>query len=94
MSLDNLEAVDAVGTESDSGTVSLASVSIYNNRSGVTYNSVGYVGAQASLLNKMSDKLFADDFARINPQIVVLSFGTNEASNEQPALRANARNLP
>jgi hypothetical protein len=64
------------------GTVSLASVSIYNNRSGVTYNSVGYVGAQASLLNKMSEKLFADDLARINPQIVVLSFGTNEASNE------------
>jgi lysophospholipase L1-like esterase len=69
-------------TTAGPGTVSLASVSIYNNRSGVTYNSVGYVGAQASLLNKMSDKLFADDLARINPQIVVLSFGTNEASNE------------
>ena len=64
------------------GTVALASVSIYNNRSGVTYNSVGYVGAQASLLNKIPDKLFADDLTRINPQIVVLSFGTNEASNE------------
>ena len=69
-------------TTTGPGTVSLASVSIYNNRSGVTYNSVGYVGAQASLLNKMSEKLFADDLARINPQIVVLSFGTNEASNE------------
>jgi len=64
------------------GTVSLASVSIYNNHSGLTYDSVGYVGAQATLLNKMSEKLLADDLARINPQIVVYSFGTNEASNE------------
>jgi lysophospholipase L1-like esterase len=64
------------------GTVSIASVSIYNNRSGVTYNSVGYVGAQIGLLAKMSDTLFADDLRRINPQIIVLSFGTNEASNE------------
>jgi lysophospholipase L1-like esterase len=69
-------------TTAGPGTVSLASVSVYNDRSGVTYNSVGYVGAQASLLNKLSEKLFADDLARINPQIVVLSFGTNEASNE------------
>jgi lysophospholipase L1-like esterase len=70
-------------TTAGQGTVALASVSIYNNRSGVTYNSVGYVGAQVSLLNKIPDKLFADDLTRINPQIVVLSFGTNEASNER-----------
>jgi hypothetical protein len=69
-------------TTTSPGTVSLASVSIYNNHSGLTYNSVGYVGAQMGLLNKMSEKLFADDLVRINPQIVVLSFGTNEASNE------------
>ena len=64
------------------GTVSIASVAIYNKQSGLTYNSVGYPGAQASLLNKFSSKLFANDLIRINPQIVVLSFGTNEAFNE------------
>jgi lysophospholipase L1-like esterase len=69
-------------TTAGQGTVALASMSIYNNKSGVTYNSVGYVGAQVSLLNKMPDKLFADDLTRINPQIVVVSFGTNEADNE------------
>jgi lysophospholipase L1-like esterase len=69
-------------TTTAAGTVTLASVSIYNNRAGVTYNSVGYVGAQAGLVAKMSDTLFADDLRRINPQIVVLAFGTNEASNE------------
>jgi len=69
-------------TTTGAGTVTVGSVSIYNNRSGVTYNSVGYVGAQIGLLKKMNEKLFASDLARIDPQIVVLSFGTNEASNE------------
>lgn len=69
-------------TTTGSGTVSLSSVSIYNSRSGVTYNSVGYVGAQIGLLSKMNEKNLASDLVRIDPQIVVLSFGTNEASNE------------
>jgi lysophospholipase L1-like esterase len=69
-------------TTANAGTVSIASVSVYNSRSGVTYNSVGYVGAQVTLLNKMSEKLLDDGLSRINPQIVILSFGTNEASNE------------
>jgi lysophospholipase L1-like esterase len=69
-------------TTTSSGIVSLSSVSIYNSRSGVTYNSVGYVGAQIGLLSKMNEKNLASDLVRIDPQIVVLSFGTNEASNE------------
>ena len=79
-------------TTTSSGTVALASVSIYNNHSGLTYNSVGYVGAQMGLLNKMSEKLFADDLLRINPQIVVLSFGTNEASNEHLDIAQYSKN--
>jgi lysophospholipase L1-like esterase len=62
--------------------VSIASVSIYANGSGLTYNSVGYVGATIGILNKMEKKLFASDLRRINPQIVVLSFGTNEAADK------------
>jgi lysophospholipase L1-like esterase len=64
------------------GPVMLASIAIYNRQAGLTYNSVGYPGAQASLVNKFNTKLLANDLIRINPQIVVLSFGTNEASNE------------
>ena len=79
-------------TTASPGTVSLASVSIYNNHSGLTYNSVGYVGAQMGLLNKMSEKLLADDLLRINPQIVVLSFGTNEASNEHLDIAQYSKN--
>jgi lysophospholipase L1-like esterase len=65
-----------------SGTVMVASVAIYNKQSGLTYHSVGYPGAQASLLNKFTGKLFANDLIRLNPQVVVLAFGTNEAANE------------
>jgi hypothetical protein len=61
--------------------VSISSLSIYNNSVGLTYNSVGYVGATVGILNKMENKLFASDLRRINPQIVVLSFGTNEAAD-------------
>jgi lysophospholipase L1-like esterase len=64
------------------GAVMLASLAIYNRQTGLTYNSVGYPGAQASLINKFNTKLLANDLLRINPQVVVLSFGTNEASNE------------
>jgi hypothetical protein len=61
------------------GTVSIASVAINNRQSGVSYNSIGYPGATVDLLNKFDQALFADSLRRINPQIVVLSFGTNEA---------------
>jgi lysophospholipase L1-like esterase len=74
----------------DNGHVSIASVAIYNKRSGVTYNSIGYPGAQASLVNKFSSRLLANDLIRINPQIVVLSFGTNEAFNEKLELASYA----
>jgi lysophospholipase L1-like esterase len=73
------------------GQVTLASVAIYNKQSGLTYNSIGYPGAQVSLLNKLNSKLFANDLRRINPQIVVLSFGTNEAHNDKLDLEQYAR---
>jgi lysophospholipase L1-like esterase len=69
-------------TTTGHGPVMIASVAIYNRQTGLTYNSIGYPGAQMSFVNKFSNKLLANDLIRINPQIVVLSFGTNEASNE------------
>ena len=64
------------------GIVSISSVAIYNTRSGLIYNSVGYPGATVDVLNKLDARLFASDLKRIAPQIVVLSFGTNEASKQ------------
>jgi lysophospholipase L1-like esterase len=62
------------------GTVSIASVAIYNTQAGLTYNSVGYPGATIDILNKVDNRLFVSNLHRLNPQIVVLSFGSNEAS--------------
>ena len=62
------------------GVVSVASIAIYNKQSGVSYNNIGYPGATVDLLNKFDETLMADDLRRLNPQIVVLVFGTNEAS--------------
>lgn len=78
-------------TTTGRGPVTLASVAIYNKQSGLTFNSIGYPGAQASLLNKFNNRLLANDLTRISPQIVILSFGTNEASNGSLDL-ANYRN--
>ena len=73
------------------GPVTLASVAIYNSQSGLTFNSIGYPGAQASFINKFNTNILANDLTRINPQIVILSFGTNEASNDRLDLE-NYRN--
>jgi hypothetical protein len=73
------------------GVVNVASVAIYNSRSGVTYNSIGYVGATAGLVNKFDKKLFASALQRLDPQIVIVAFGTNEASNEGLDMAAYGR---
>jgi lysophospholipase L1-like esterase len=67
-------------TTRNEGVVSISSIAIFNTRAGLTYNSVGYPGATIDLLNKLDGRLFASYLRRLNPQIVVLSFGTNEAS--------------
>jgi hypothetical protein len=69
-------------TTKNKGTVSLASISIYNDHSGLTYNSVGYSGATINILNKLDSAQFAAVLRRINPSIVVLSFGTNESASK------------
>jgi lysophospholipase L1-like esterase len=62
------------------GVVSIASIGIYQKQSGVSYNNIGYPGATIDLVNKFDEKLMADALRRLDPQIVVLVFGTNEAS--------------
>jgi lysophospholipase L1-like esterase len=74
------------------GPVSIASVAVYNKQSGVSYSSIGYPGATVDLLNKFDQTLMADDLRRLNPQIVVLSFGTNEASKKNLDLVAYEQN--
>jgi lysophospholipase L1-like esterase len=70
------------------GTVVLSSVAIYDSQSGVSLSSIGYPGATVGILNKFAPDLLSDDLRRIDPQIVILAFGTNEASNDM--LRSEA----
>jgi lysophospholipase L1-like esterase len=69
---------DITLTTRGEGTVSIASIAIYNTRGGLTYSSVGYPGATVDILNKLDNRLFTSNLKRLNPQIVVLSFGSNE----------------
>jgi lysophospholipase L1-like esterase len=62
------------------GVVSIASIGIYQKQAGVSYNNIGYPGATIDVVNKFDEKLMADGLRRLDPQIVVLVFGTNEAS--------------
>jgi lysophospholipase L1-like esterase len=62
------------------GVVSIASIGVYQKQAGVSYNNIGYPGATIDLVNKFDEKLMADSLRRLDPQIVVLVFGTNEAS--------------
>ncbi len=78
-------------TTTSPGTVNLASVSVYNRHAGLSYNSVGFPGAQISLLDKLDERVFASELHRLSPQIVVLAFGTNEGFRDDLDLAVYAQ---
>ncbi len=48
---------------------------------GVTYEALGINGAQASILFRWDEAMLASNIARRNPALIVLAYGTNEASS-------------
>jgi lysophospholipase L1-like esterase len=48
---------------------------------GVTYETLGINGAQASIMFRWDDAMLASNIARRNPALIVLAYGTNEASS-------------
>ncbi|MEO8661475.1 MAG: SGNH/GDSL hydrolase family protein [Bryobacteraceae bacterium] len=50
---------------------------------GITYESMGINGAQASLILNWDEALLASHVARRNPALIILAYGTNEASNSE-----------
>jgi lysophospholipase L1-like esterase len=50
---------------------------------GITYESLGINGAQASVILKWDEALLASHVARRNPALIVLAYGTNEAGNPE-----------
>jgi lysophospholipase L1-like esterase len=54
---------------------------VTENERGVTYEALGINGAQASIVFHWDQALLAGQLARRNPALIVLAYGTNEASN-------------
>lgn len=69
-------------TTSDGQPVAISGLSIFNKSSGVSYSNIGFPGATVDILNKFDPKLLKDEIKRLAPQIIVLSFGTNEGFND------------
>jgi lysophospholipase L1-like esterase len=70
-------------TTKGEGVVNLASVAVYNRQAGLSYNSVGFPGATIDIVNRFDEVILENELRRLNPQIVVLAFGTNEGFNEK-----------
>jgi lysophospholipase L1-like esterase len=69
-------------TTKGEGVVNLSSVAVHNRQSGISYNSVGFPGATVDIVNKFDEVILENELKRLNPQIVVLAFGTNEGFND------------
>ncbi|MEC9368389.1 MAG: GDSL-type esterase/lipase family protein [Pseudomonadota bacterium] len=64
------------------GPVSVLSWAIGYERPGVRYVSFGIPGATAETTRRWDDALLAADIERLNPDLVILGFGTNEGFND------------
>jgi lysophospholipase L1-like esterase len=69
-------------TTKGEGAVNLSSVAVYNRQAGLSYNSVGFPGATVDIVNKFDEVILENELKRLDPQIVVLAFGTNEGFSE------------
>ena len=56
---------------------------VADKQTGVTYEALGINGAEASVIMKWDDKLLSTYLARRDPALIVLSYGTNEASDPE-----------
>lgn len=64
------------------GPVELSGVFVDQRQSGVSYLSVGFPGARVTVLKRMAPENLADDISRLDPDMVVLAFGTNEGFDD------------
>lgn len=54
---------------------------VVQNKSGVTWESFGINGAQATILSDWDESILATHMAKRKPALIVLAYGTNEAVN-------------
>ncbi|MDE3177284.1 MAG: hypothetical protein KGM15_14370 [Pseudomonadota bacterium] len=66
----------------DGDPVAVTGVEVGREGDGVSYLSIGYPGATVQLLQRLDNGNFAEDIRRLEPDIIVLAFGTNEGFND------------
>ena len=64
------------------GAVTVTGVQVARDGDGVSFVSLGFPGATVQLLQKLTNDNLAEDFRRLQPDVVVLAFGTNEGFND------------
>jgi len=62
--------------------VTVTGVQAAREGDGVSFVSLGFPGATAQVLQKFTNENLAEDFRRLQPDVVVLAFGTNEGFND------------
>lgn len=67
---------------SGDGAITLLSWAIGNNRPGVRYVSLGLPGATALTTERWSEPLIAADIKAIEPDLIIVSYGTNEGFDD------------
>ena len=75
------------------GRVEFSGVFIDQRQSGLSYLSVGFPGARVGVLKRMAAENLADDMARLNPDMLVLAFGTNEGFDDNLDIVAYRKTL-
>jgi lysophospholipase L1-like esterase len=56
---------------------------VAQNHSGVTYETLGINGAQATIMRDWAESVFAPELAGREPALIVLAYGTNEALSKK-----------
>jgi len=81
---------------SGDGPVSVLSWAVGHNRPGLRYVNFGIPGATADTPRRWSPKIIADGLKRLQPDLIILGYGTNEGFNdalEMPAYERRVREL-
>ena len=64
---------------------------VAENATGVTYETLGINGAQASIVLDWNEPVLKSNIERRNPSLIVLAYGTNEAGRKDLTLEALSR---
>lgn len=75
------------------GPVALTSLAIEADTGRVTYSSLGWPGATAEIMARWDDATLRAELARLDPDLIVIGYGTNEGFDDDLDVDAYAKTL-